>query len=366
MRLAAIMLALLILLTGCAGAAEPTEAVKPTSPETQTAPEPTMESTEAPSSEPAPEPTETEPPEQRYTLTFAGDCTLGCQPGVVSADMGFVKTIGEDYGWCFRNVQQWFSEDDFTFVNLEGVLSDRGVAVPKTHNLRGPAAYTAILTQGSVEAVSLANNHIGDYGEQGIADTKAALEAAGVPYVEARQTLLYTTPTGLNIGIYAEAYGNLNLEGLKAAVSQLREAGAEVIVCAVHWGVEYDYYPQPHHMDYAHQAVDAGVDIVIGHHPHVLQYSEIYNGKPIFYSLGNFAFGGNTQPRDLDSAMVQVEVIRSPEGEVSLGEIRVIPVRISSTWPVNNYQPTPYEEGSEEYQRVLDKLAGLWKGKNGR
>ena len=115
-------------------------------------------------------------------------------------------------------------------------------------------------------------------------------------------------------------------------------------------------------MDQAHDAIDSGVDIVYGHHPHVLQRIEEYNDGIIYYSLGNFCFGGNQQPPDLDTAILQQQVIRHPDGAVELGELTIIPASISSIPVKNNYQPTPYEEGSEEYQRVLDKLSGGYEG----
>ncbi len=315
---------------------------------------------------PETEPPQTEPEEQRFLLTFAGDCTFGSQHTTYYAPWGFVKTVEGDLSYPFRNVMDWFGTDDFTLVNLEGVLGTEGGAVPKAHNLRGPGEFAAILPLGSVEAVTLANNHTLDYGPNGYAETKALLEEEDIPYVETAGTLLYTTESGLTVGVYGEVYTDMDMDRLKAGVETLREAGAEIVVYAIHWGKEYSYYPQPHQMEWAHEAVDAGVDIVYGTHPHVLQLYEEYNGKPIFYSLGNFSFGGNMYPGDLDSAVAQVEVVRSPEGEVSLGETTLIPVCISSIETRNNYQPTPYEADSESYQRTMDKLAGLWKGRDTR
>ena len=100
-----------------------------------------------------------------------------------------------------------------------------------------------------------------------------------------------------------------------------------------------------------------------GHHPHVLQPIEEYNGGIIYYSMGNFCFGGHTNPRDKDSVLIQQEVIRTHDGAVSLGELTLIPCSISSS-DRNNYQPTPYEAGSEMYNRVLAKLKGVFDGSN--
>lgn len=357
-KTAALLLILALVLSGCAAPVEetlPTETAEVTVPPATLPPE-----TEPPTTEP--EPTETEPPEEYFYLTFAGDCTFGGEPIIYYAPWGFLNTVGEDYGWPFRNVMEWFGNDDFTMVNLEGVLCDSGNPVNKKFTFRGPTDFVNILTQNSVEAVTLANNHSMDYGWNGYASTKATLEAAEMPYVEKQSTLLYTTESGLTIGIYAEEYTAMDLDLLTRSVAELREQGAELIVYAVHWGVEGHYYPQEHQIEHAHQVIDAGVDIIYGTHPHVLQHIEEYNGGIIYYSLGNFSFGGNMYPKDLDTAILQQEVIRQGD-EVRLGELTIVPCSSSSIPVRNNYQPTPYEEGTAEYQRVLDKLAGLWKGK---
>ena len=308
------------------------------------------------------QPTETGPSEQRYVLTFVGDCTLASSPDKYHAAGGFIKTIGEDYDYPFRNVVQFFENDDFTMVNLESVLADEGKAAGgKTFTFKGPTAYTQILTGSSVEAVTLANNHTEDYGKDGYASTTAALESAGLPYVEKDGTLLFTTESGLTIGIYAATF-KVNEKDMKADIASLRAQGAEIIVCAFHWGNEGQYRPTGEQQKYAYAAIDAGADIIYGSHPHVLQKIEEYNGGIIYYSLGNFSFGGNHFPRDMDSVIVRQEIIRREDGTVERGELELIPVSISSTKNQNNFQPTPYEVGSKEYDRALSKLDGTFTG----
>lgn len=308
------------------------------------------------------EPTETEPREQRYVLTFVGDCTLASSQDKYHSTGSFIKTIGEDYAYPFRNVVQFFENDDFTMVNLESVLADEGRAAGgKTFTFKGPTAYTQILTSSSVEAATLANNHTEDYGKDGYASTTAALESAGVAFVEKDGTLLFTTESGLTIGIYAAAF-TVDTEDMTASIAELREQGAEIVVCAFHWGNEGQYRPTSEQQNDGHAAIDAGADIVYGSHPHVLQRIEEYNGGIIYYSLGNFSFGGNHFPRDMDSVIVRQEVIRREDGTVELGELRLIPVSISSMSNQNNFQPTPYEEGTKEYDRTLSKLDGTFTG----
>ena len=144
----------------------------------------------------------------------------------------------------------------------------------------------------------------------------------------------------------------------------LKEQNCDLIIFAPHWGVEGAYHPTAQQTKLGHAAIDAGADIVWGCHPHVLQNVEEYNGGIIYYSLGNFSFGGNGYPRDYDTALLQQEVIRSADGTVSLGELTMIPASVSSVPERNNYQPTPYESGTDGYARVIQKLDGSWTGAN--
>ena len=339
----------------------------PTTPEsnpTQT----TGETTEAPAAVPettaAPtetEPMETGPQEIRYTLTFAGDCTLASDPGNFASPYGFIETVGTDYGYPFRNVAEYFENDDFTIINLESVLADGGYSADKLFTFRGPTAYTEIMTGSSVEAVTLANNHTGDYGKEGYDSTIQALTGAEIWFVEENKTTLVTTESGLTIGLYADAF-TFNTGDIQKNVKSLRDQGAEIVICAFHWGTEGSYRATADQKKFAHAAIDAGADIVYGHHPHVLQPMEEYNGGYIFYSLGNFSFGGNHFPRDMDSALIQLEVIRDEDGSISLGELTIVPVSVSSMAVQNNFQPTPYEPGSDEYDRAMSKLDGTFTG----
>jgi len=347
MKIIALLLILVLLLTGCA----PAEPVVTEPAVTEVV----ILETEAATEVPETVPEETEASEQRFLLTFVGDCTLGCRDSHANAGYGFIQTMGGDYGFPFRNVLEYFEGDEMTFLNLEGTFCDTGYAVQKAHTFRGPTHYINILTQNSVEAVSLANNHTMDYGQVGYDSTVATLENAGIPYVERDQSAIFTTKNGLTIGIYGAVYYVMDTEAITAAIRDLRQQ-ADIVIFAPHWGFEMNTQRNQDQADLAHAVIDAGADIVWGSHPHVLQAMEDYAGGKIFYSLGNFSFGGNIYPGDYDSALIQQEVIREPDGTVSLGETIVVPVCVSSIPDRNNFQPTPYEEGSEGYQRVLKKL----------
>ena len=319
--------------------------------------------TVAPTLPPETEPPVTEPKEKHYTLTFAGDCTFGSVASNWSNPNHFIKTIGENYDYPFANVRKFFENDDFTIINLEGPLTDSSSGgANKRFSFRGPTAYTQIMTGSSVEAVTLANNHSEDFGKAGYESTTKVLKEAGITYVEKNGTAMYTTESGLKIGLYAGAF-DISTSDVKNDIAKLRNSGAEIVICAFHWGEEGHYRPSADQQKIAKAAIDAGADIVYGHHPHVLQKIEQYKDGYIFYSLGNFSFGGAALPGDYDTAMLQMDVVRDENGKVSLGELTIIPCSISSTTKQNNFQPTPLEEG-KVYDRVLSKLDGSFKGAN--
>lgn len=302
------------------------------------------------------EPEETEPQPERFLLTFVGDCTLGCRESHFYMNFGFVRTVGEDYGFPFRHVLEYFENDELTCINLEGTLTDEGNPAQKAHTFRGPTAYVDMLTRNSIDFVTLANNHTMDYGQIGYDSTLATLDGAGIPYVERDSSTVVTTKNGLKVGFYGSVYYLMETEVITEAIRQLKEE-ADIVVFVPHWGFETNPHHNKDQEELAHAVIDAGADIVWGSHPHVLQEMEFYNGGVICYSLGNFSFGGNIYPDDYDSAIVQQEVIRSADGEISLGQTHVVPVRISTNDTRNNFQPIPYEEGTEDYARVMEKLA---------
>lgn len=308
-----------------------------------------------PSQAPETEPEKTEPQEERFLLSFVGDCTLGATAGNWYTGLGFIKTVGEDYDYPFQNVRTYFENDDLTFVNLEGVLGEAGYPTEKTFNFRGPAEYIQILTGSSVEVVTLANNHSRDYGQAGYNSTVDILNEAKLPFVERDSSRIFTTESGLTVGFYGLMF-TLDKKDMAEEIANMRSQGAEIVVVACHWGSEHVYNAGSEQKKVAYYAIDCGADIVYGSHPHVLQPVEWYNGGVIYYSLGNFCFGGNTDPKDYDTAILQQEIIRHPDGTVELGSLTAIPASISSITKSNNYQPTPYDPGTPEYIRTMEKL----------
>lgn len=361
-----VVLAGLLGLASCGVPTVPQETTAPTTHPTtvpttvsETTAAPTTEPTTAPTTEPTTVPT-TEPQPTEYLLSFVGDCTFGNQKGK-SGKTNFIGVVGDNYDWPWMNTIQYFENDDCTFINLEGALTDSNQPANKEFVFKGPSHYNRFLTAGSVEFANVVNNHIKDYGQQGYADTLANLDAVGVHYAEELKTTVFTTESGLTIGVYSDMMPTREaMSKLPEKIAQMRKDGAEIVVVAMHWGEEYYYWANYTQKKFAHDAIDAGADIVWGHHPHVLQPVEQYKDGIIYYSLGNFAFGGNATPYDKDSAILRQSVIREVDGSVHLGELTMIPCSMASVGRGNNYQPTPREADSEAYARTMKKLNGTY------
>lgn len=279
------------------------------------------------------------------TVSTLGDCTLGTDANFSTANSfnAYDEANGHDY--FFKNVKFILEEDDVTFANLEGTFTTSNDRQDKQYAFKGDPDYTEILTDGSVEVVTLANNHSGDYGEQGLADTETALEEAGIDYCIG-DTITVKEVNGVKIafiGIFVN-YGTDDSENqLRSDIENAKKQGAELIITAFHWGSEKATQPDETQQSLAHIAIDCGADLVVGHHPHVLQGIEKYNGKYIAYSLGNFCFGGNSNPSDMDTMIFRQTFTISGDGAAEDDDVTVIPCSISSDQGYNNYQPTPAE-----------------------
>lgn len=321
----------------------------------------TLEVSPSPSISPTPSPEPT-PESITLTLTFAGDCTLG-----MDDYLGYSGSLNEAYdqndgSYFLENVKSIFAQDDLTVVNFEGTLTDSGDRADKTYAFHGDPAYTDILTSASVEVANLANNHTQDYGDQGFSDTKAALEQTGISHFGFEDTLIVEV-NGVNVGFtgqFTVYEGPEHLELLEKNIQSLQSQGAQLIIANFHWGLEKDTTPEADQIELAHAAIDAGAHLVIGHHPHVLQGVELYKGRYICYSLGNFCFGGNANPPDYDCMIFQQTFTVQGDTVAQNDEINIIPCSVSSVSGYNDYRPTP-AEGTEQ-NRILEKLRLLSEG----
>lgn len=295
--------------------------------------------------------------EVRISLTFGGDCTLGGTPATVNGARGFggvVRRQGMEYP--FARLQSLFGTDDCTVVNLEGVLSaSREDPAPgKQFRFIGDPGYGAILSQGSVECVNLANNHTLDFGPRGYRDTLEALDQAGVAYV-GEDAVTVVEKDGMRIGLTGSLTGLAGDRGrnLECQMEALRAVGCQWIAHSMHGGVEYAPQPSARQRGAAAYAAGSGAALVVGHHPHVVQGLEMLGNVPVLYSLGNCSFGGNGRPKDMDACLLRVELAFS-QGELQSMELALWPISVSGERTFNNFQPVPLS--GEEARRVMEKL----------
>lgn len=283
----------------------------------------------------------------QITISAVGDCTFGKDPDFPDATSfnAFYDANGPAY--FFANVLPFTSADNLTIANCEGTFTESNDIQEKEFNFKAPVEYANVFVQGSVEAVNLANNHSFDYDTSGYEDTKAVLQDAGITSFGYDRTNTYEVD-GVKIGLF----GVNELDGVDKATSlmiqdieRLQKEGCAIIVGTFHWGVEGEYGVTETQVSLAHQAIDAGCDLVLGSHPHVLQGVEYYKQRYICYSLGNFCFGGNTNPMDYRT-MIYQQTFPIKNGQLAPGEAmrtqtRMVPCLVSSSSSVNDYQPTP-------------------------
>ena len=291
------------------------------------------------------------------TISAAGDVTLGNYLGQDYA-RSFVQTYEEEgNAYFFQNVLEYFLDDDMTIVNFEGVLTESEEIQVKDYNMKGEPEYVYILTEGSVEAVSFGNNHRLDYLAQGSRDTVDMFEEAGIAYAYDNITGIYETK-GIRIGFVSvnETSQGAGVEKyLKEGIAKLREEEeADLVIACCHWGIEREYYPEDYQKELGHKCIDWGADLVLGAHPHVLQGVEVYEGRFIVYSLGNFCFGANRNPSDKDT-MIFRQTFTFVDGVKQEDQnARVIPCSLSSVRERNDFCPTPAQD--EEYTRILERI----------
>ena len=312
------------------------------------------------------------------TVTCTGDFTIGGDNYHHKNNFYTeLESHDNDINFVMENIRDILLSDDLTIVNFEGTLTDTEY-VPKSKKENSflfniSPQYVSVLPDNGVEAVSLANNHVGDHGEEGLNDTINALENAGVIYSTQPHMGIYDFKGILQVAMLSynciDRYGDgfkrhhddgefteefLQYDTFEEAVqAEIRRAKEiyPLVIVSFHWGKEptaknesQGYIPTSNQIRLGRLAVDAGADLVVGNHSHRIQPIECYNGKYICYSLGNFCFAGNDKPRDMTAILFQIRY-RVKEGMISYKDFRIIPIRISSTEKRNDYIPTVLQEG---------------------
>lgn len=349
--------AILLSFAGCdvPSVAEPTTMLPVqthTVPITTTLPQPTTE----PTSEILPEPPSDPKPEViQITMSFVGDCTLGRNHKAAYGNSfdEYYDKYGADY--FLENVRELFSTDDITVINLEGPLTTSEDIQEKTWNHKGDPAYVQILTDSSVEVAGMANNHRLDYGQSGSDETEQVLSDADVTYCFDDHYAMVEVK-GVRVGIVSvNALEGYRVEKwLREGNQTLREQGCAVVAAMVHWGDDKATELNAYQKALGPRIIDMGYDVVVGHHPHVLQGIQEYKGKLICYSLGNFCYGGSKNPADKDSGIFQ-QTFTIMDGVLQEElQAQFIPCYLSGVTHRNDYRPT-LAVGAEA-QRIIDKI----------
>ena len=246
-----------------------------------------------PKPEPTPEPTP-DPAQPVYqpdgsillTMSFTGDVTIGSNvqsSGTSIFDKELKKQNG-DINFPFRNVSDILRADDLTMVNFEGTLTPAARNPEKKNNsflFRADPSYVGMLPNGGVDTVSLENNHVLDMGQEGLAETKRVLTEAGIPYASEGEPAILTVK-GVKIGSLAyQTFGGRHdelIQKVPGDIQALRDQGCQIVIVSYHWGEEKDYAPNSNQVRLGRATIDAGADLVVGHHSHRINPIEYYNG----------------------------------------------------------------------------------------
>jgi poly-gamma-glutamate synthesis protein (capsule biosynthesis protein) len=293
-------------------------------------------------------------------MAFVGDVLLADRVEVL------MKQNGYDYP--YSNVKDLLQKADVAVANLETPVTERGTKQIKEYAYRSSPLALPALKEAGIDLVNLANNHVMDYGPEGLLDTIAHLDRNGIQHMgagkdaaEAFQPVVvekkgvkiaflgfsrvvpnHSWKAGINHPGVADTYNyTLPVEAIKKAKTQ-----ADLAVVFTHWGVERKEKPESYQTELAHRYIDAGADLIVASHPHVLQGLEQYKGKWIAYSLGNFIFTTNDVPQTWDTVIM--EATCSKEGQCGLHLI-----------PINNKWAKPEPMSPEQGLKLFERLSAI-------
>lgn len=339
---------------------------------------------------------------QKISLTILALVITGTVPESASGGSGpamYVVLLGDylpgasaaqvirksGYSYMFDGIRPYTEGVDTLFLNLETPISDRGSAVEeKTYTFRSSPKVGGMLKKEKVRAVTLANNHILDFGTEALFDTFSTLTESGVAFAgagknwqDASKAALVKTPVGtirfvafsntLPKSYWAKRDRPGTLFGSEKAVriAISRHRGTGPVVASFHWGAELMTEPKEYQVNLAQLAIESGATLVVGHHPHVPQPIDVYNGVPILYSLGNFAFGSYSK-KALYGLMAKAEF--DEDGRCTM--LEVYPLNTDNTQVAFSPRPVTGLEGEKVFDSLVDGIdlsqaSVLWDGEKG-
>ena len=292
---------------------------------------------------------------QSLTLSFVGDCTVGEQWCYRGYRSGYTYKIGQSgLDYPFSLCADLFAADDLTVANCEGVFTTRLPADrKKAMSLCADPRFAEVFKLGNVDVVNITNNHALDFGRQGRLDTIDALTAQGIGYFG--ESWLYETEIkGIKIGIVGHTFhlSEYVLEEYRQQIETLKADGCSFIIASVHWGREDSHELNSEQKAYGTRLIDLGANMVFGHGSHTLEPIQYYDGGLILYSTGNFTFGANGKPKDMDTAVIQVMVDSYSDGTVRISALKAYPYCVCYK---ADFRPYPYTEEADRL-RVWRKL----------
>ncbi|MDD4081559.1 MAG: CapA family protein [Eubacteriales bacterium] len=295
------------------------------------------------------------------TLTFVGDISIGDAISSRGHPNSFHSTVSEKgLHWPFSLVQDILHQDDLTVANLEGSITGRKKHKDIRHPLVIAPEFTGILQAGGIDVVNTANNHALDFFAQGYRDTLAYLDAAGIGHFG---TLSPPSKTGVDRQFIVEAKGvkigfmgytypqDSDLRRIEESAARLRRDGCAIIVLSLHWGRETHMAPSGAQYSFAKRVLEYDIDLIYGHHPHVVQPIALYEGKPVLFSAGNFTFGTMSKV-DRSTGMFQISYDLSGN-KPRLSAVRAIPCVTSGA---GDFRPVPVTDEAQR-REIFKKMA---------
>lgn len=293
-------------------------------------------------------------------LSFVGDCSIGGLPSAQGRTGTYTAVVDEKGpAWPFSLVRQYLDNDDLTFANNEVVFTTAKNSRDKRTVLQAPPSYAKVYLHSGIDALNTVNNHCMDFYAPGYRETINTLDGLGIAhfgtiYPDTRQEqdqLLIQEVKGFKIGALGFSYPRTeDLPQIEKRIRQLREAGCVLVVVSLHWGREVTSTPKGWQFTMARRIIDMGADVIWGHHPHILQQVVFCQGKPVFFSTGNFTFGA-MQDVDPDTGIFQLRYdLKS--GTPRLARFSVVPCRTQGR---GDFRPYPLTDEKEK-QKMLRKL----------
>ncbi len=301
---------------------------------------------------------------QEINLLFTGDVQLAHH---------FENYVKNRFEYPFAKIP-WFKKADLTIINLEAPLTTAEIPVEKPYVFKARPEYVNVLKAGHVGLVNLANNHIYDYGEQGLLQTIQILEQNDIPYIGAGRNLTQARKPAIfrikglklaflgyyGLSAHEESHPATdtepgtalrNLKFIKKDIQKLK-GKVDFITVVFHWGQEKENLPEEDQIWFAHRVIDYGANLIVGHHPHVLQGIEKYKEGIIVYSLGDFIFGGNRRIYK-ESAVLKVRI---PVKNISAWNIEMIPVAVKYWQPfeLTNVRRDTVLNNLKQYSKIFN------------